>query len=70
MNGMTDTQRFLARAGRYLGRMAQFILICTAVHYRDRTMGLTVLWAISYVVGAFGMLVMVAGLEVWGRQGD
>lgn len=67
---MVDSKRFLARPGMYLGRMAGFILLCTVVHYWDRTMGLTALWAISYVVGAFVMLVMVAGLEVWGRHAD
>lgn len=70
INGMVDSQRFLARAARYLGRMAGFMLICTVVHHRDRTMGLTVLWAISYVVGAFVLLILVSGIEVWGRQGD
>lgn len=70
LNGMVDTQRFLARPGTYLGRMAAFVFVCTAVHYWDRIRGLTALWAVSYVVGAFVMLIMIAGLEVWSRGVD
>lgn len=64
---MVDTDRFLERPAVYLGRMGGFILVCTAVHYWDRMHGLTALWAVSYIVGVFVVLVMLAGLEVWGE---
>lgn len=67
LNPMVDTTRFLERPVVYLGRMGGFILVCTAVHYWDRMHGLTALWAMSYVVGVFVVLVMLAGLEVWGE---
>ena len=44
------------------------MLVCTAAHYWDRAQGLTVLWALSYVVGVFIVLVLLAGFEVWAKH--
>lgn len=62
---MVDAARLLESPGRYLGRMGGLVLICAAAHYLDRAMGLTALWAASYIVGTFVLLILIAGFDVW-----
>ncbi len=62
---MVDGKRLLERPGAYLWRMGGLVLVCTAAHYWDRTHGLKVLWVLSYFVGVFIVLVLLAGFEVW-----
>ena len=68
LSRMVDAKRLLERPGAYLGRMGGLVLVCTAAHYWDRAQGLTVLWALSYVVGVFIVLVLLAGFEVWAKH--
>ena len=68
MAPMVDARRFLERPTVYMGRMAGLVLVCTAAHYWDRAHGLTVLWALSYVVGTFVLLVLLAAFQVWNRD--
>ena len=65
---MVDAKRFLERPETYMGRMGGLVLVCTAAHYWDRAHGLTVLWALSYVVGTFVLLVLLAAFQVWNRD--
>ena len=67
---MVDAKRFLERPETYMGRMAGLVLVCSAVHYWDRAHGLTVLWALSYVVGVFVVLALLAGFDVWRNEGQ
>lgn len=68
LSRMVDAKRLLERPGVYLWRMGGLVLVCTAAHYWDRTQGLTVLWALSYLVGVFVLLMLLAGFYVWGEQ--
>ena len=62
---MVDAQRFLERPKVYLGRLGVVVAGLTALHYWDKAMGLTGLWFLSYVVGAFFVVLLSTGIYVY-----
>ena len=68
LSRMVDAKRFMERPWMYMGRMLALVLVCTAAHYWDRAHGLTALWALSYVVGTFVLLILIVGFNVWDKH--